>query len=82
MSDKETDAVFIAGIDGKFIYGNITVENEGANSYRVHINMGDDTIVCEVPHVMILLSFLESLTHKRPLFTTLADHSPANMVKC
>ena len=82
MSIKETDAVFIAGDDGRFVYEDITIERNGASSYKVQIGSGDDIITCEVPHVYSLLTFLTTLTHKNPLFTSLADHSPANMIKC
>ena len=82
MTTEATKAPFVASEDGKFIYDNITVERDGTSSYKVYIVWGDDTVYCEVPCVYSLLTFLATLTNKNPLFTSLADHSPANMVKC
>ena len=58
---------------------------EGSSGYLVYIIAGEgkeeDLIVCKVPHLMVLLDLLSSLNEgKNPLFSSIAEHKPANTV--
>ena len=84
MTEDTENAVFKAQLDGTFVYEHIVVELNGASEYKVYLKRGDideDTIVCAIPHVHSLLTFLSLVTRKNPLFTSLADHVPTNVVK-
>ena len=64
---------------------NVIVCQEGSSGYLVYIIAGEgkdeDVIVCKVPHLMVLLDLLSSLNEgKNPLFSSIAEHKPANTV--
>ena len=73
---QENLAVFEVDLDGKYIYEDITIEQNGPSGYKIYLDRGSEDhepVYCEVPHVHTLLAFLEKLTNKRPVFTSTSD---------